>query len=121
MTSGVYIRTEKMKENMSKAKTGKNNPNYGKRWTKLEKANEKIEDKKYPFRKGNDIGISQIHRRAHKVDPKPIDNICQLCGKVADKDGKTKLIHSNKDHSYKLPINPNEWQWIHESCHRKFD
>lgn len=35
--------------------------------------------------------------------------------------GITKLVHSNKDHSYRLPINPDDWQWIHHSCHMKYD
>ena len=89
--------------------TGKNHPNYGKTGENTS------------HWKGDDIGYQQIHERAHKVDPKPKDGICRLCNKVIDKFGKTKLIHSNKDHSYRLPINPEEWWWIHESCHQKYD
>ena len=71
--------------------------------------------------KENNSHYDYIHRLAHKVQSKPIDNKCQLCNKVKDKQGITKLVHSNKDHSYKLPINSNEWWWIHDSCHKKYD
>ena len=67
------------------------------------------------------LSISTIHNRAHKADPKPKNGICEICGKVADKNGIIKLIHSNKDHSYNLPIVPDDWQWIHYSCHKKHD
>jgi len=62
-----------------------------------------------------------MHLRAHDVDPKPIDGKCQICHQIADKKGKTRLVHANKNHIYRLPINPEEWLWIHHSCHRKFD
>ncbi|KKL46957.1 hypothetical protein LCGC14_2340350 [marine sediment metagenome] len=75
-----------------------------------------------PSWKGDDIkSYGGIHERAHQIDPKPIDGKCEICDKVADENGKTKLVHSNKDHSYRLPINPEEWWWIHESCHKKYD
>ncbi len=93
MNTGKYERTKEMKRKMSIAQTGKK----------------------------HDIGYHTIHKRAHKADPKPIDNKCQLCDKVADKEGKTKLVHSNKDHTYRMPINPDEWWWIHQSCHLRYD
>ena len=74
-----------------------------------------------PKSKDAKLCYSSIHNRAHKADPKPKDGICAMCGKVANKKGKTKLVHSNKDHSYRLPINPDEWWWIHQSCHVKYD
>jgi len=89
--------------------TGNKNPMFGKFGK---------EHNRYKY---NNIGYDAIHIRAHKADPKPEDGICELCGKVEDKFGKTKLIHSNKDHSYKLPINPDEWWWIHQSCHMKHE
>ncbi len=69
----------------------------------------------------DDIGYHTIHKRAHKVDLKPVDGKCAICNKIADKKGITKLVHSNKDHTYRLPINPEEWWWIHKSCHEKYD
>jgi len=89
--------------------TGENHPNYG-------RCGEKNLNWKY-----NDISVSRIHMRAHKIDPKPKDRICELCEKIIDDKGITKLEHSNKDHSYRMPINPDEWQWIHHSCHIKYD
>jgi len=76
-----------IKAKKSKSNKGKNNPNYG-----------KFGDKHHNW-KGNNIGFGQIHLRAHRIDPKPEDEKCEICGKVADKKGITKLIHSNKDHS----------------------
>jgi len=93
----------------SEALSGKKNPNFGRI------------GKKHPMYKENNIRYSAIHNRAHKVDPKPVDGKCAMCHQVADKKDKTKLIHSNKDHSYRLPINPDEWWWIHESCHKEYD
>ena len=49
------------------------------------------------------------------------DGKCAICNQVANKKGITKLVHSNKDHSYRLPINPDEWWWIHQSCHLGYD
>lgn len=69
----------------------------------------------------NKLCYASIHIRAHKIDPKPKNGICELCGNIVSKTGKTKLDHSNKDHSYKLPINPDEWWWIHRSCHIIYD
>lgn len=69
----------------------------------------------------NDIGYEAIHLRAHRIDPKPKDGICAYCHKIKDKYENSKLEHSNKDHFYRLPINPDEWQWIHHSCHMKYD
>ena len=71
--------------------------------------------------KGDNIGVPMIHFRAHIADPKPKDGVCELCGNVTDKFGKNKLFHSNKDHSYNLPIVSDEWWWIHKSCHEKYD
>lgn len=68
-----------------------------------------------------DIGYQAIHDRAYKVHPKPSDGKCQICNQVADEEGKIKLVHSNKNHTYRLPINIDEWQWIHESCHLEKD
>ena len=94
-----------------KRMSGKNHPMYGR-----DRSGEKCPAWKY-----DKVGYLAIHIRAHKADPKPKNGICAYCHKVKDKFGKTKLIHSNKDHSYKLPINPDEWWWIHKSCHDKYD
>lgn len=75
----------------------------------------------HPSYKYDDIGYLMIHLRAHEADPPPKDGICAYCHKVKDKYGKSKLEHSNKDHSYRLPINPDEWWWIHHNCHIKYD
>ena len=111
---------------------GEKNPNYGKCGAETKR---KIGDGNrgeknamfgkfgvnHPSYKYNDIGYAQIHIRAHKADPPPVDGICAYCHKVKDKFRHIKLVHSNKNHSYKLPINPDEWQWIHQSCHMKYD
>ena len=94
-----------------KRMSGKNHPMYGR-----DRSGEKGPAWKY-----DKVGYLAIHIRAHKIDPKPKDGICAYCHKVSDKKGITKLIHSNKDHSYNLPIVPDEWQWIHHSCHDKYD
>jgi len=103
---------KEFREKMSKIQ---NNPEYHKKKSKAMKGNKNSNWDK------NGLHYDYIHKRAHKVDPKPEDGICELCGKVKDENGKTKLVHSNKDHSYRLPINPDEWWWIHKSCHEKYD
>ncbi len=90
-------------------RTGDKHPNYGKR------------GKDNPNWDKNGLHYNYTHLKAHEDDPKPEDGICAYCHNVADKKGITKLVHSNKDHSYRLPINPDEWQWIHHSCHMKYD
>lgn len=101
--------SNKTRKIMSDKKKGKNHPFYGKF------------GKEASNYKHNNVKYSQIHGRAYRVDPKPKDGICAYCGKVTDKNSKTKLEHSNKDHSYRLPINPDDWQWVHRSCHKKYD
>ena len=72
-------------------------------------------------KKDENIRYGMIHDRAHEADPKPENGICEYCHKVRNENGKNKLVHSNKDHSYNLPIVPDEWQWVHRSCHVKYD
>ncbi len=69
--------------------------------------------------KGDDVkNVTAIHRRILKLKPK--NDRCDICNKVADKKGKTKLELSNiKNHRYTL--NPDDYQWVHISCHRKYD
>ncbi len=97
----------------SEVKTGKKNPMYDRTGWRSPLY--------YSAWKEDDIGLEAIHYRAHKIDPKPKDGKCAICNQVADKKGITKLVHSNKDHSYRLPINPDEWWWIHDSCHKSYD
>ena len=76
---------------------------------------------RFPNWKENNLTIQTIHRRAYNVQPKPVDGKCCLCNKVKDKYGYIKLVHSNKNHTYRMPINPDEWWWIHKSCHEEYD
>lgn len=114
-------------------RSGDKNPMYNKRHT--EETKRKIGDKnkgeknamwgrfgeEHPSWKDNNVGVKGIHLRAHKADPKPEDGKCSYCYKVKDKFENTKLVHSNKDHSYRLPINPDDWWLVHKSCHEKYD
>lgn len=101
MTSGVYKRTAKMKENMSDAKKGKKNPKW----------------------KGDDVknlSVRAIHTRIKKIKPKPENGKCEICHQIADEKGRTKLALSNiKKHHYTL--NPDDYQWAHHSCHSIYD
>ena len=126
-----YKQTEAHKKKSSESKTGKNNPmygkfgekhpSYGKHWS--EESKDKIKGKNNPKWKGNNvknISVGQIHRRIEKIKHKPIDKKCKICHEIADKKGITKLILSNiKKHQYTL--NPEEYQYIHESCHKRYD
>ncbi len=58
-------------------------------------------------------GLYNIHYK--------VKDICVICGKMADDKGITKLELSNKNHSYNTPINPTDWQYVHHSCHFKYD
>lgn len=100
-------------------KTGEKNPMYGKHWS--EESKDKMRGKNNPnWKEDGNISVNAIHKRIAKTKPKPSDGKCKICHKVKDKYGKTKLVLSNlKDHHYTL--NPDEYQWIHESCHRKYD
>ncbi len=109
------------KKNPNYGRTGYKHPNYGKTGVNATMYGVHRYGEKAPNWKGDDIRYLAIHRRAHKIDPKPKDGKCKICNQVADKEGKTKLVHSNKDHSYRLPINPDEWWWIHYSCHKGYD
>jgi len=144
MPKGVYERkpfTEEHRRKMSIARKGKISWNKGKKMSdetkrKIGKANKghrgymlgkhhsKESKRKISegcMRDDNNINIGTIHQRAHKIISKPIDGICELCNNIIDRFGKIKLEHSNKDHSYKMPINPDDWQWVHHSCHFKYD
>ena len=92
-----------------KSRSGVNHPMYGKFGIDHPKFN------------GGNSYYYYLHFEAHIVDPKPADGICNICHQKTDKKGITKLEHSNKDHSYRLPINPDEWQWVHRSCHKVYD
>lgn len=104
--------TKEHKKKLSERMSGENNSMYD-----IHRYGEDA-----PNYKGDNINsMYAIHQRAHQVDLKPLDGICAICGKVKNEYGVTKLVHSNKDHTYKLPINPDEWQWVHQSCHLKYD
>lgn len=85
--------------------------------------NEAIKGKNNPNWKGDDVknlSVRAIHIRIVKVKPKPTDGKCDICHKVKDKYSHTKLQLSNiKNHQYTLK--PDDYQWIHISCHRKYD
>jgi len=64
--------------------------------------------------------LSNVHYKARTLIPK-VKDICSICGKMVDEKGITKLELSNKNHSYNIPINPDDWQWVHRRCHFKYD
>ena len=111
----IRVRTKSEAQTGDKApmygRTGVNAPMYGKTGNK------------HPTWKGNDVKnltIAAIHKRLRKTKPKPTDGKCEICNKVKDKYGKTRLELSNiKDHQYTL--NPDDYQYAHRSCHNKYD
>lgn len=73
---------------------------------------------KSPNWKGDDVGYGTIHDRVRKT--KPIPPVCDYCHKIADKNGNIKLVLSNiRNHQY--TDNPDDYQYVHYSCHIKYD
>ena len=113
----IFDMTKRQLTKEHKRKISKN----GKKLKHTKKTKERLSGKNSVHWKENNDHYNTIHYKAHKVQPKPTDDKCQLCNQVADEKGITKLVHSNKNHTYNLPINPNEWWWLHRSCHNKYD
>lgn len=100
--------SEATKKKISDKLSGKNNPMYGMR------------KEKAPMWKGDNVGIVAIHNWVAKYKPKPEDDKCEICGKIADKKGRTILQLSNiKEHQKSRYFD--DFQWGHSSCHRKYD
>ena len=67
--------------------------------------------------KGDDVGIAGLHVWIKKRKPK--SEVCEICGKKEDKNGRMKLELSNITGEYKRDIN--DFQWVHHSCHVNYD
>lgn len=68
--------------------------------------------------KGDKAGTFAFHTwvKRHKFK----SNICEFCGEERDMYGKIKLELANiKNHQYTR--NPDDYRWLHRSCHRRFD
>jgi len=65
--------------------------------------------------KGDDIKIVTIHDRVKNKYGKP--SYCEICKSTK----KKRYDWSNKDHSYKMPINRDDWQRLCRGCHIKYD
>lgn len=98
MPSGIYIRTEKAKKNMSLAKDGKyigkNNPMYGKHHSKETKKKQAL------ARKGtsgywNGKHFSDMHRRKLRI--KMLEYIKSIRGKVEVNVGKNETVLLNNE------------------------
>lgn len=94
-------------------RSGEKNPMFGKHHS--EETKKKISEANY---KGEDVTINQLHSRAKKI--KLIPEVCDICHRKCDKYGCSKLELSNiKDHKY--TDNPDDYQYVHHSCHSKYD
>ena len=99
---GLTKETDERVKNFS----GKNHPMFGRF------------GEEHPCYKGNDINIRHMHVRVKKI--KTIPFVCDICHQKTDKRGITKLVLSNiKNHKY--TDNPDDYQYVHESCHKKYD
>lgn len=61
------------------------------------------------------VGVGMIHGRVKTLYGEP--RYCEICKSTS----KKKYEWSNKDHSYKIPINKKDWQRLCTSCHLKYD
>jgi len=64
-----------------------------------------------PHWKGNEISYSSIHAWIGKNKLRPL--VCKICGK----EGKLELYNKIG----KLIRDIDKYQWVHRSCHNKFD
>ena len=72
----------------------------------------------HPKWKGENISAYQMHRRVAEAKLKP--EVCDICHQKEDGNGNIKLELSNlKNHEY--TDNPDDYQYVHRSCHKKFD
>jgi len=94
------------KKKMSKAKSGKNNPMFGKF------------GEEHPHYKDG-VGLyTNIHIWINKYFIKP--KLCEICGKPEYYDEEYgKMWWSNK--TGKLIRDRSNWQYIHVKCHREYD
>ena len=98
--------SEEHKKNISESIKGENHPLFGKT------------GENSPNWKGDDVNAHQLHKRVRNV--KSIPEVCDLCHQKIDKNGTTKLELSNiKNHKY--TDNPDDYQYVHHSCHWKYD
>ena len=68
--------------------------------------------------KGGIAHYESIHNWVRKNKIKP--DVCDICHKIADKNGNIKLELSNiRNHKY--TDKPEDYQYVHISCHRKYD
>lgn len=118
MPTGVYIRTKEQKEKIRQSMIGKNT----RKKTKKERENMSKARKGLYMReessqwKGDKIETKNaVHWRVEAKYGKP--NYCEICKRT----DKKKYEWSNKDHSYRMPINKDDWQRLCTSCHRKYD
>lgn len=102
MPTGIYERTKKGRENLSKAHTGQ------KAW------NKGIKGEESHVWIGDDIGCSGVHNWIRKLGQ---PTKCEICGR----DGLTGCqIHwANKNHTYKR--NREDWMRLCAKCHKKYD
>ena len=70
-----------------------------------------IKGNKHPGWKGDDVGVYALHEWVANRKPKP--TVCESCKK-----NKPYDLSSN-EHTYTR--NPQDWEWLCRSCHRKKD
>jgi len=98
--------TEKHKRKMSEVLSGEKSPMYGRTGAN------------HPNYKGNDVCIQTFHDRVKQI--KLIPEVCDICYQKVDKNGTIKLELSNiKNHQH--TDNPEDYQWVHRSCHKRYD
>lgn len=112
MPTGVFVRTEKMRENIRASMIGKNTGKKPKNETKekISKSHKLIVLlKKNSKWKGNNV---LPHYWIILIRGKAKEYKCELCGKQA-------IDWSNKDHKYRKVVE--DWQTLCRGCHLRFD
>ena len=94
--------------------------NKGKKHT-LEHRRKNSEAKKgenHPNWRGDNVGYQGIHTRVRKVKSKPEN--CEICGLPEFYENLGRIELSNiQNHQY--TDNPDDYQYVHHSCHAEYD
>ena len=74
--------------------------------------------KDHPAWMGDNVCIDRLHKRVAKIKLKP--DVCDICHQKVDDKGDAELALSNiRNHKY--TDDPDDYQYVHISCHNKYD